>query len=77
MVNHSIIDEQESQQFEGQGNHFILFREKIRLGLVLSFAMEKILRLLNFTGKIIVQVQNGRVLKVGYEEGYFRQSVER
>ncbi len=77
MVNQSIVEEQESDQFDGQGNLFIIFREKIRLGQVFSFAMEKLLRLLKFTGKIIVQVQNGRVLKVGYEEGYFRQSAEK
>ena len=34
---------------------------------------EQILRSLEFTGKISLVVQNGRVLKSGYEEGYFRQ----
>jgi hypothetical protein len=29
--------------------------------------------MLQFTGKVSVVVQNGRVLKSGYEEGYFRQ----
>jgi hypothetical protein len=28
---------------------------------------------LRFTGKVSVVMQNGRVLKSGYEEGYFRQ----
>ncbi len=28
---------------------------------------------LHFTGRLSVVVQNGRVLKSGYEEGYFRQ----
>ncbi|HXY15786.1 MAG TPA: hypothetical protein VEI26_14905 [Terriglobales bacterium] len=49
------------------------FRRKVRAAEVLSAAMEHVLRLLDFTGKISVVVQNGRVLKSGYEEGYFRQ----
>jgi hypothetical protein len=52
---------------------FVEFRRKVRSAEVLSAAMEQILRLLQFTGKISVVVQNGRVLKSGYEEGYFRQ----
>ena len=52
---------------------FCEFRRKVRAAEVLSAAMEHILRLLDFTGKISVVVQNGRVLKSGYEEGYFRQ----
>jgi hypothetical protein len=28
---------------------------------------------LKFSGRVSVVVQNGRVLKSGYEEGYFRQ----
>jgi len=51
---------------------FAEFRRKIRGTEVLSAAMEQILRALEFTGKISVVVQNGRVLKSGYQEGYFR-----
>jgi len=40
---------------------------------MLSSAMERLLRELHFTGRLSVVVQNGRVLKSGYEEGYFRQ----
>jgi hypothetical protein len=54
-------------------NVFVEFRRKVRSAEVLSAAMEQLLRLLQFTGKISVVVQNGRVLKSGYEEGYFRQ----
>ena len=36
-------------------------------------AMERLLRNLHFSGKVSVVVQNGTVLKSGYEEGYFRQ----
>jgi hypothetical protein len=28
---------------------------------------------MRFTGRVSVVVQNGQVLKSGYEEGYFRQ----
>jgi hypothetical protein len=52
---------------------FVEFRRKVRSADILSAAMEQILRSLRFSGKITVVVQNGRVLKSGYEEGYFRQ----
>lgn len=52
---------------------FVEFRRKVRSAEVLSPAMEKLLRSLHFTGRVSVVVQNGRVLKSGYEEGYFRQ----
>lgn len=52
---------------------FVEFRRKVRSADILSAAMEQILRSLRFTGKISVVVQNGQVLKSGYEEGYFRQ----
>jgi len=51
---------------------FIEFRRKLRAAEVLSAAMERILGLLRFSGKISIVVQIGRVLKSGYEEGYFR-----
>jgi hypothetical protein len=35
--------------------------------------MERLVRSVNFSGRISVVVQNGRVLKSGYEEGFFRQ----
>ncbi len=53
---------------------FTEFRRKVRSAEVLSAAVEKMLRVMQFTGKVSVVVQNGRVLKSGYEEGYFRQS---
>jgi hypothetical protein len=40
---------------------------------VLSASMERLLLSLRFTGKVSVVMQNGRVLKSGYEEGYFRR----
>ena len=48
------------------------FRRKVQAAEILSAAMEQLLRMLQFTGRVSVVVQNGRVLKSGYEEGYFR-----
>ena len=48
------------------------FRRTVRSAEVLSAAMERLLLSLRFTGRVSVVMQNGRVLKSGYEEGYFR-----
>ena len=50
---------------------FMEFRRKVRDAEVLSAAMEKLLVSIKFSGRLSVVVQNGRVLKCGYEEGYF------
>jgi sulfur carrier protein ThiS len=60
-------------QSENEENSFVEFRRKVRAAEMLSSAMERLLRQLQFTGRLSVVVQNGRVLKSGYEEGYFRQ----
>ena len=65
MVSHS--------QSESEENSFVEFRRKVMAAEMLSSAMERLLRELQFTGRLSVVVQNGRVLKSGYEEGYFRQ----
>jgi hypothetical protein len=62
-----------SPQPENEGGRFVEFRRKVRSAEILSAAMEQLLRMLQFTGKLSVVVQNGRVLKSGYEEGYFRK----
>ena len=51
--------------------NFVEFRRKVRAAEVLSAAMERLLRAVQFCGRVTVVVQNGRVLKSGYEEGYF------
>jgi hypothetical protein len=56
-----------------EGKNFIEFRRKVRASEVLSAALESLLKTLQFSGRISVVVQNGRVLKSGYEEGFFRQ----
>ena len=52
---------------------FVEFRRKVRSAEILSAAIERLLRGLHFTGRLSVIVQNGQVLKSGYEEGYFRK----
>ena len=49
------------------------FRRKVKSAEVLSASMEHLLLSLRFTGRVSVVMQNGRVLKSGYEEGFFRQ----
>jgi hypothetical protein len=58
---------------------FTEFRRKVRSAELLSAAMERLLLALQFTGRLSVVVQNGRILKSGYEEGYFtrRQDIRR
>jgi hypothetical protein len=55
---------------------FVEFRRKVRSAEILSAAMERLLRTLRFTGRLSIVLQNGRVLKSGYEEGYFRSRPE-
>jgi hypothetical protein len=52
---------------------FVEFRRKVRAAEVLSAAMEHLLKSIQFSGRVSVVVQNGQVLKSGYEEGFFRQ----
>ncbi len=56
---------------------FLEFRRKVRASEILSAAMERLLSELRFSGKLSVVVHNGRILKSGYEEGYFRNSTDR
>jgi hypothetical protein len=58
---------------EEKGVRFSIFRSKVRTAQVLSASTERLLREIEFSGRVTVVVQNGRVLKSGYEEGYFRQ----
>jgi hypothetical protein len=53
--------------------NFVHFRRKVQAAEVLSASMEHLLKSVRFSGRISVVVQNGRVLKSGYEEGFFRQ----
>jgi len=62
----------EAVQSEMEGRNSVEFRRKVRSAEVLSAAMERRLSSLHFTGRVSIVLQNGRVLKSGYEAGYFR-----
>lgn len=53
--------------------NFAEFRRKVKAAEVLSGSLENLLRAVRFSGRVSVIVQNGKVLKSGYEEGFFRQ----
>ncbi len=50
---------------------FAEFRRKVQHSELLSSSLLKLLARLQFSGRLSVVVQNGHVLKSGYEEGYF------
>jgi hypothetical protein len=58
-----------SQPNEHEERSFLEFRRKVRSAEVLSAAVERLLQSIHFTGRVSVVVQNGRVLKSGYEQG--------
>ena len=63
----------ETQCPENEERSFVEFRRKVRAAEILSAAMQKLLQVIHFNGRLSVVIQNGQVLKSGYEEGYFRQ----
>jgi hypothetical protein len=63
---------QASEEERGFGE----FRRKVRASELLSASLEKLLSAIHFTGRVSVVVQSGRVVKSGYEEGYFRSRPE-
>ena len=62
------------QSYENEDRHFAEFRRKVRSAEFFSASTEQLLKGLHFSGRLSVVVQNGQVLKSGYEEGYFRQT---
>lgn len=62
----------QAENFNEERN-FGEFRRKVKSAEVLSASMERLLQSLRFTGRVSVVMQNGRVLKSGYEEGYFHR----
>ena len=56
---------------ENDERAFTEFRRKVRESEMLSSSMVRLLLRVRFSGRLSVVVQNGRVLKSGYEEGYF------
>ena len=56
---------------ESDERAFAEFRRKVRESEMLASSMVRLLQRVRFSGRLSVVVQNGRVLKSGYEEGYF------
>ena len=61
----------ESQSYDSEEKSFGEFRRKVRSAELLSSSIQHLLRSIHFSGRLNVLVQNGQVLKSGYEEGYF------
>jgi hypothetical protein len=57
--------------------NFLEIRRKVRESELLSASVEKLLWQVRFSGRLSVVVQNGRVLRSGYEEGLFRRRISR
>jgi len=56
---------------------FVEFRRKVRGSQLLAPGVSQLLREIAFTGRLSIVVQNGTVLKSGYEEGYFTRKDDR
>jgi hypothetical protein len=52
---------------------FLQFRSKVQASELLSASTEKLVQAVRFTGRLTIVIQNGQVLKSGYDEGYFRR----
>ena len=59
---------------ENEERSFGEFRRKVKSAECLSAAMQSLLRVIRFSGKVSVILENGTVLKSGYEEGDFRSA---
>ena len=53
--------------------NFLEIRRKVKDSELLSASFERLLWQVRFSGRLSVVVQNGRVLRSGYEEGLFRR----
>jgi len=56
---------------EDEERAFQELRRRVREARVLCPSVESLLEGVRFTGRLSVVVQNGKILKSGYEEGYF------
>jgi hypothetical protein len=52
---------------------FLELRRKVQESELLAAATERLLQKMKFNGRLTVVIQNGRVFKSAYEEGYFRR----
>ena len=58
---------------ESDEKTFLELRRKVQSGELVSASTERLLWKMKFNGHLTVVVQHGRVVKSGYEEGYFRR----
>jgi len=65
------VSNSESSVASADERAFAEFRRKVRDSEMLSSSMMRLLLRVRFSGRLSLVVQNGRVLKSGYEEGYF------
>jgi len=63
----------ELRSYDSEERCFGEFRRKVQSAEVLSASIQRLLQSIHFNGRLSVLVENGRILKSGYEEGYFRQ----
>jgi hypothetical protein len=56
---------------EEEERAFQELRRKVREAKLLNSVVESLLERVRFSGRLSVVVQNGKILKSGYEEGYF------
>jgi hypothetical protein len=57
----------------GDERTFLELRRKVKDSELLSSSTERLLEKMRFNGRLSIVIQNGRVVKSGYEEGYFRR----
>jgi hypothetical protein len=57
----------------GDETTFLELRRKVQDSELLSASTERLLEKMRFNGRLSIVVQNGQVVKSGYEEGYFRR----
>ena len=66
-----------AEEVANENAGFLEIRRKVQDCELLSTAMEKLLWQVRFNGRLSIVVQNGRVLRSGYEEGLFRRRASR
>ncbi len=66
-----------SEEAGAESVNFLEIRRKVQDSELLSASVEKLLWQVRFNGRLSVVVQNGRVLRSGYEEGLFRRRASR
>ncbi|MGE0406234.1 MAG: hypothetical protein AB7O65_08045 [Candidatus Korobacteraceae bacterium] len=57
----------------GDERTFLELRRKVQDSELLSASTERLLQKMRFNGRLSIVIQNGQVVKSGYEEGYFRR----